>query len=297
MATGRLREAIEEQGRRRAGWRTPAESLGEYGRGVAGGLIFSLPLLYTQEVWELGTSSSPLRLGVGLAVTVLLLLGYNRYGGLRSDASFAEVVIDSVEELGLGLLIAAAVLWLIGVLEPGMSPTTALGAIVLEGLLVAIGVSVGTAQLGGGGGDDDAGMQGDQEQESGVFSELALGSCGAVLIAANVAPTEEIRRIASAIDGPQLLALVALGLILTAVIGFYSDFAGSGGGERPSAGAIVRSVVIGYAVALGVAAGLLWFFGQLDGMAPVPALERVVVLSVPAALGASAGRLLLQSDR
>lgn len=295
MATSALRKAMDESARRQAGWRTPAESLSEYGRGVAGGLIFSLPLLYTQKVWELGMASSPPRLGAGLLVTVLLLLGYNRYSGLRHDASFAEVLIDSVEELGLGLLIAAAVLWLVGVLEPGMPLEMALGVVVLEGLLVAIGVSVGTAQLGGG--SDDAGMQGQREGGDDMLSQLALGSCGAVLIAANVAPTEEIRRIASAVSGWQLLALVAAGLLLTAVISFYSDFAGSGGGERPSLGAIVRGVVIGYAVALCVSAALLWFFGQLDDLALLPALERVVVLSAPAALGASAGRLLLQSEQ
>jgi hypothetical protein len=32
--------------------RSTGESLREYGRGVAGGLLFSLPLLYTVEVWH-----------------------------------------------------------------------------------------------------------------------------------------------------------------------------------------------------------------------------------------------------
>jgi len=31
--------------------RSTAESLQEYGRGIAGGLMFSIPLLYTMEVW------------------------------------------------------------------------------------------------------------------------------------------------------------------------------------------------------------------------------------------------------
>ncbi|MDQ3135846.1 MAG: TIGR02587 family membrane protein, partial [Acidobacteriota bacterium] len=30
------------------------KSLQEYARGVAGGLLFSLPLLYTMEVWWMG---------------------------------------------------------------------------------------------------------------------------------------------------------------------------------------------------------------------------------------------------
>ena len=73
-----------------------AESLQEYGRGIAGGLLFSLPLLYTMEVWQTGLNAHPLRLLVAVAGTFLLLLGYNRHAGLRRDASMIEVVIDSV---------------------------------------------------------------------------------------------------------------------------------------------------------------------------------------------------------
>src|SRR5687768_4310411 len=38
--------------------RSITESLREYGRGVAGGLMFSLPLLYTMEVWWAGFNTS-----------------------------------------------------------------------------------------------------------------------------------------------------------------------------------------------------------------------------------------------
>jgi len=62
------------------------------------------------EVWWAGFTTHPLRLHLR---SRHLLLGYNRYSGLRCDASPAEVAIDSVEEMGLGL-IAAFVLWLLG---------------------------------------------------------------------------------------------------------------------------------------------------------------------------------------
>jgi putative integral membrane protein (TIGR02587 family) len=286
---------VREAATQARGWRSPAESLSEYGRGVAGGLIFSLPLLYTAEVWELGAMMPPERLAAGLAATLLLLLGYNRYAGLRRDAAAVEVAIDSVEELGLGLLVGALLLWLIGAIEPAQRPGAALGAVLLEGMLAAIGVSVGTAQLGGGG-DGEGGTEGDESSPgvAGLGGQLALGSCGAVLIAANVAPTEEVARIAAAVDAPRLLGLMVLGLALTALICFFSDFVGTQGRERPLGLAMVQEAVVSYGVAVAVAAGLLWFFGYLDGMQPLPAVARTVVLSVPAALGASAGRLLLQ---
>lgn len=287
MATGTVGGAA---GR---GARPVGESLREYGRGLAGGLIFSLPLLFTREVWELAETMPPARLGAGLAATLVLLLGYNRYAGLRADASWAEVLIDSVEELGLGLVVAALALWLLGVLEAGLRPAAILSAVLLEGLLAAIGVSVGTAQLGGGG--DDAGLEGDGDDAGpGVAAHVALAACGAVLIAANVAPTEEMLLIAGTVDGPRLMGLMALGLGLTALICRYSEFAGAAGRGPRGARDTAQEIVVSYAVALCVAAGLLWFFGRLAGVEPRSALALVVVVGLPAALGASAGRLLLK---
>jgi putative integral membrane protein (TIGR02587 family) len=300
MATGAF-------GRQQAagGRRTIRESLNEYGRGIAGGLIFSMPLLYTLEVWQMGETSSSLRLGAGVLGTLLLLIGYNRYAGLHPDASFAEVLIDSVEELGLGLALAALVLWLIGEIGPQMPLETIVGTVLLEGLLVAIGVSVGTAQLGAG--QDEQADQGDSEgagadeqadeeaEDDSLVGTVTLSVCGAVLIAANVAPTEEIMLIAAMAESGRLLGLMALGLALAAVISFFSDFIGTRRDEPPGALEVVRGTALTYGVALAVSAALLWFFGRLDDLALFSAVARVVVLSVPAALGASAGRLLLQS--
>ena len=44
-----------------------------------------------------------------------------------------------------------------------------------------------------------------------------------------------------------------------------------------------------------MAALVLWFFGRFEGAAFPAALAYVLVLGLPASLGASAGRLLLQA--
>src|SRR5215203_5687491 len=87
--------------------RQVSQSLREYARGVTGGLLFSLPLLYTMEVWWAGFIARPLRLLVYLLAGFLLLFGYNRYAGLHEDASWADVAFEAVEEMGLGLLVSA----------------------------------------------------------------------------------------------------------------------------------------------------------------------------------------------
>jgi putative integral membrane protein (TIGR02587 family) len=286
---------------RQGGERSIGRSLKEYGRGVAGGLLFSLPFLYTMEVWWAGHTMHPRRLAIGLLVTFILLLGYNRYAGLRRDASLAEVAIDSVEELGIGLLLAAAILWLMGQVSLDMPAGEIAGKIVVEAMTVAIGVSVGTAQLGGAGndaqGEEDAGGMAGDDAPVDFVGQIVLAFCGAVLIAGNVAPTEEIVMLAVEASALRQIGLAIVSIALATVILFYSDFR-SAQRYAPSDGvlAAIFGSVITYAIALVAGALMLWFFGSFEGYGPATWLAEIVVLGVAASLGASAGRLLLQTS-
>src|SRR5690348_9303056 len=51
--------------------RPVTKSLQEYGRGIAGGILFSLPLLYTMEVWWAGFSVHPWRLAAAVLTTLI----------------------------------------------------------------------------------------------------------------------------------------------------------------------------------------------------------------------------------
>lgn len=304
--------------------RSLAESLHEYGRGLAGGLMFSLPLLYTMEVWREGFNAHPWRLAAYVLATFVLLLGYNRYAGLHHDATMLEVVIDSVEELGLGFLMSAVALFLLGRITLGMPANEIAGQIVIEAMTVAIGVSVGTAQLGGDSeadehpdGDDapeqttraggkakkkdraQGAAQGaasaQTEGEPHFGGQMLLALCGATLFASNVAPTEEIVLIAVESSWVRLVALALTSLLLGALILHYSEFRGAQkfvrAGDRS---AVMLGGIITYTVALVASALILWFFGRFDGVSLYTALAQIVVLGVAATLGASAGRLLLQ---
>ena len=288
------------------------KSLQEYARGIAGGLLFSLPLIYTMEVWWAGFTSHPLRLLLYVVVTFTLLLGYNFFAGLRRDASWAEVMIDSVEEMGLGLLIAATMLLLLRRITFDMAMSEIVGKIIIEAMPVAIGVSVGTAQLGGGDGESaaDTGTGGDgggskkrRGEKAGAkdhvhfLGQSIIALCGAVLFAANVAPTEEVVQIAAEISSWNLLGLALLSIALGALILFYSDFTGAQRFAPTDEGvaAVIIGTIITYAIALAASATILWFFGRFDNVAPETIIAQTVVLGLAATLGASAGRLLLQA--
>lgn len=290
---------------RKKGKRSVTQSLQEYSRGIVGGLLFSLPLLYTMEVWWAGFIAHPLRLLVYVLATFTLLLGYNRYCGLRCDASPVEVAIDSVEEMGLGLAIAALILWLLGQIGADMQLNEIVGKVLLEAMTVAIGVSIGTAQLGSSEGDQDGDTGIDDvsgsepmpffQDASDFGGQMTITLCGAVLFAANVAPTEEIIMIAIESSSGKILGLALLSMLLGATILFYSNFTGSQLFiKNRGIKTVAFGAVITYAIALVTSAAILWFFGRFDGIAPLTCLSETVVLGFSATLGASAGRLLLQ---
>ncbi|MEK6283636.1 MAG: TIGR02587 family membrane protein [Acidobacteriota bacterium] len=275
--------------------RSVTKSLQEYGRGVAGGLMFSLPLLYTMEVWWAGFIAHPYRLLVYVLATLVLLLGYNRYAGLRHDTSMTEVVIDSVEEMGIGLFLAALVLFLLGRITLEMPIGEIAGVIVVEAMTVSIGVSVGTAQLGAGGKDDEG--MGENSDKDGIHfgAQIVFAFCGAVLFAANLAPTEEIVIIGIQTSWLKLIGVALISLLMAFLILHYTDFKGAGEFVRVDHPTLILlGTVVTYAIALSTAGLILWFFGRFDGVTMFTALAQTLVLGLAATLGASAGRLLLQ---
>lgn len=272
--------------------RNVSQSLHEYGRGIAGGILFSLPLLFTMEVWWAGFLLHPLRLIAYMLASFGVLLLYNRFAGLHQDASFGEVVIDSIEEMGIGLLIAAAVLFLLDRFDAEMHWPEMAGMIVMEGMTVAIGVSIGTAQLGNPDGPEN-GMSDDEENKrSGYLQRVAIAFCGAILIASNIAPTDEVTLLAMEMSAWGLVGTAVLSLGLGGFVLHFANFHRDSGRQPPSD---FHAVVSTYAAALAAAAASLYFFGRYDGHPPFLCLGQTVVLSLPAVMGASAGRMLILS--
>jgi putative integral membrane protein (TIGR02587 family) len=277
--------------------RAVKDSLREYGRGMAGGLLFSLPMLYTMEVWWAGFIARPSHLLGYLLATFVLLLGYNRYGGFRADVNWREVFTDSLEELGLGLLVSTGVLFLLGRICADSSWPEGVGMVTVEAGSVAIGISVGSAQLGGE--DEDRGKQDapkERDATEHLLGQLVIGFCGAVLFAANVAPTEEIVMMAVEMTPERLLVMAVLSLLLGGIILYQIDFTGARCFMHKS---LPRRMLLGplitYALALASSALVLWFFGRFDGNGVSVCVAQVVVLGFAGTLGASAGRLLIQS--
>ncbi len=279
--------------------RPPAQSLRQYARGAAGGLVFSLPLFLTEEVWVAGTVSSPLRLLGLTGATLVLLVGINLYAGLRRDHSLAEVLIDAIEEMGLGLLIAATLLFLLDQIGPNDPLDDVVGQVVLAAMKAALGVSVGNIELGDGPEADgseqqDAGASpAPAPERQGLIGQVALAACGALLFAASTAPVEEVARIGAHASLWRLLGLCAVSFGIGATILSYGGLVGQDAPGGPWLEALSGTVVT-YAVALLASALNLWFYHRFDGAGALACVSQTVVLGLPSMLGASAGRLLLR---
>ena len=271
---------------------TIKETLMEYGRGIVGGLIFSLPLIFTMEVWWSGFIASPGSLISAIIVTYILLLGYNRYAGMRKDTTFFDLCWDSVEEIGLAFIVSFVFLYLIGEISFNMSFDEIFGKIIIESMIVAIGISVGTAQLGASD-NGDSGMEDDEKEAKPEFLGIVILSiCGATLFASSMAPTDEVMEIAIASSTTRLLLIALLSLALSLVILHFSEFRGSDTGKT-SMTAVVRTTTINYMIALIISFILLLFFGRVVDYGYEVILAQVIVLALPATMGASAGRLLI----
>ncbi len=259
--------------------------------------MFSTPLLYTMEVWWSGFLLHPGRILLYVVITFGLLMIYNRFVGLRRDANLLEVAIDSMEEMGIGFVVAAGVLWLTGRISGDLTVEEMIGMVSMEAMTIAIGVSVGTAQLGISKGSN-SGVSGedDEKEEPQYLPQVAIALCGAVLFAANVAATEEVEVIAMESTPSRLLLILLTSLGLTALILHFAGFRGSD--KHVMRGSFylgLRGMITTYAVALFASAAMLYLFGKLDDMPLEFVVGQIVVLAFPAVLGASAGRLLLQA--
>ena len=135
----------------------------------------------------------------------------------------------------------------------------------------------------------------EEERRDTYGGELFLATVGALFLAFNVAPTEEIVLIATMMTGWQALALVGVSLAIMHAFVYAVEFRGQAA-RHPEIGVwseFLRVTVVAYALALLVCLYVLWSFGRSDGLAFGELLMQTVVLGFPAAVGAAAARLIL----
>jgi putative integral membrane protein (TIGR02587 family) len=270
--------------------RAVARMLAGLGRAFGGALIFSLPMLMTMELWDLGFAMDRGRLALLMILAMPLLVGVAHRIGFEPSFGWREDLRDAFLAYGVGILAGAAILGVFGVIAPGMPADEVIGKVAIQSVPAALGALLGRSQLGG-----EHPKGGDTRALSGYLGTLVLMLVGALYLGLNVAPTEEMVLIAYLMTPWHAIALVALSILL--MHGFVFALAFRGGAERladtPWWSNFLRFTLVGYVLALAISLYALWTFGRMDGLGAMPVLMSVVVLAFPAAIGAAAARLIL----
>lgn len=112
-------------------------------RALSGGLLFGIPLLYTMEVWWVGTETAPSRVLGVLFLTFLPVWFLNRTSGFRQgkDVTLLDAFMDSIETVALGVLASAAFLVLLKEVTLDTPTNEAIGKIVFEATPFGIGIA------------------------------------------------------------------------------------------------------------------------------------------------------------
>ncbi|MEG4319049.1 MULTISPECIES: TIGR02587 family membrane protein [unclassified Microcoleus] len=277
--------------RRKNQW---SNELNDIIRGASGGFLFGIPLLYTMEVWWIGSSTKPAQMSIAIVTTFIVVFLLIRTEGFRKtkDIRWRDAAIDTVEAIAIGIVCAAFVLFLLREITPETPLQEALGKIIFEGLPFALGVALASGFLSG-----DRYQSSDSDSEPAIdptVADIGATLIGATIIAFNIAPTDEIPMLASAISPPWQLAIIAASLLISYGIVFAAGFTyqakrqqQQGIFQRP-----LSETVMAYLVSLVASAFMLFFFHKLSLDDPWSVwLSYTLVLGLPATVGGAAGRL------
>lgn len=262
------------------------------GRAFGGAILFGLPLLMTMEMWSIGLYVQPLRLLLFILSNFVVLVFLSRFGGFEKTSTFLEDVLDALAAYAVGILASAAILAVFGLLSAGMPLDELTGMVAVQSIPASFGAMIARKQLSAGDADED---EDKAARSAGYGGQLFLMLAGALFLAFNVAPTEEMLLLGLKMHAWQTLALMAGSVALLHLLVFRVGFAGQE--EAPEGYGLVRRflafTVPGYAIALLVSLYVLWTFGRADGGGLAEVVSTVIVLAFPGAVGAAIARLVV----
>lgn len=269
--------------------RTNGEFLRDLARAYGSAFIFSFPMLMTMELWWLGFTIDPIRFALFVILGLLLVAMISFYEGIADTFGGRDDILDTLVSYFAGFSLSAVMLFLFGVIGPGIPVGEILGKIGLQAIPASFGAVLGATVLG------SSGEKQNKTRATSYLGQLTLTVAGAVFLAMSVSPTEEMQLIAHQMELWHTLALALLTLLITHLFIYAAN---RGQEEKTNAaffdlGLFLRFSSVAYAVVLAVSFYILWTFGTLDGMDPTTAVKTTCVLAFPAALGASASKLIL----
>jgi putative integral membrane protein (TIGR02587 family) len=134
-------------------------------RAVGGGFIFATPLLYTMEMWWIGSTAELWKLLLFLLVAALisLALARSRSGGFKEETSSFASIEQAVDGVAMGLIGAVIVLTVLNRIQLGDPLDGVLGKVIVQAVPITIGSAVANTIFGPHG---ERSRAGDEEREN-----------------------------------------------------------------------------------------------------------------------------------
>ncbi|MGB7519577.1 MAG: TIGR02587 family membrane protein, partial [Spirulinaceae cyanobacterium] len=255
-----------------------SKEVDDFIRGASGGFLFGIPLLYTMEVWWIGSYIEPPRMLGLLAVTYVVVFLLNRVEGFRENSNqVIDAAMESVEALTIGIICTTFLLILLRRITLETSLDEALGKIILESIPFSLGVTLSRSFLQG-----DRSLSQQQKDSSGqshqkaqkanhpnfyeTLADISATLIGAIMIAFSIAPTDEIPLLAAASSPFWLIAIIVVSLLISFGIVFAAGLTDQR--KRQQQRGIFQTpggeTLLSYLVSLLASGLMLWFFAQLS---------------------------------
>jgi putative integral membrane protein (TIGR02587 family) len=256
------------------------------GRAVGGAFVFGLPLMMTMEMWWMGFYIEPLRLLALILISLPVLVCVSSVIGFRESRELLDNIIDVFVAYAFGFVISAMVLLLFNAISWDNSIEINFKIVMLQAIPASFGALLARSEIGSG--------EHDSSVEKSSIDHMAVLSIGAIYLAFNVAPTEEIQLIAYQMNPWHLLVL----FITTLVVMYIFSEAGSFSSDSTPAAnkklvVSLSNTCSAFVVALMSSILMLWVFGRMDGLAFPQIVANTIVLLFPAGIGAAAARLII----
>jgi putative integral membrane protein (TIGR02587 family) len=259
-------------------------------RAVAGAAIVGLPLALTMEMWWLGFVMERWKLALLVGSTLPTVMFLSHFSGFSGQGHWKETILDGFVVFLVGLAFAPLLLFLFGQITSEIPFEEILGKIVIQAVPASIGAAIARSLLEAKGDEED-----EKKHRVSKPREIFLRVVGALVLGFDIAPTDEMTRIAEETRPWHMLGLVALCILIMHAFarGLEQKAHGSVPRRMGQGRLLFTTSLPGYATALAVSAYLLWLFGRFEGAGLEQIVATIVVLGLPATLGAAAVRILL----
>lgn len=275
-----------------------AKELDDLIRAFSGAFLFGTPLLWTMEMWWIGTYVEPWKLLVFLALAFVVNVHLTYFAGFKEQRTVHTSLTQAVEAVAVGIVASVIVLLILNQISPSEPLGSILGKVAIQAIPLSIGASAANALFAWG----EKGREGDDEEpepdspwQAGL-NDLGATIAGGIFIGFSIAPTAEIPTLAAELGYWHEITLVGLSLLVSYAIVFESDFSPQRR-EKETRGLFQRPItetVMAYFISLFVALLALYLFDQFEFGDPIFAVvSQVLVLGLPTAVGGAAGRLVI----